>query len=567
MSLKLKISLGVIIIITLIMVTSLFLIQSDFEKRVNEKITAQFQSSRNIFNRFLQRDVELLSQAISITTFGSTFSENLRTRDEATILVAIADAHFQVGGIFDIMIVTDFNYNTIAFFDAFATDSTENLVGRNFADHPAIQDLYSTSEDAAFQLRTLLIGSKLYQVYADEVATELGTQGFVIIGREVNNTMADDLQRSLNTDFSFFLDKRAVGSSLQRQKRLALEEYINGIDSLNKVVLSDSAVSRQTSLDNEQFLINFQEMDAANHAYYVQAVSYDKEFETFAGVQMLIIAIGAFGIVIGILYSVFFGNRITNPVQKLVWAVGEIEQENYNVNVDVQSTDEIGRLSKAFNEMARGLGERFELLKFVSKNTISMIQNKGVGNLKLGGERKYLTMFFSDIRGFTAFSEKRQPEEVIEMLNLYLRRQAEIVHKYGGDIDKFVGDELMAIFEGKDAELNSVLCAYEIQHRISKLNEEFQNDIFVGIGINAGDVVSGNMGSEDRIDHTVLGNHVNLAARLCSKAGPTQTIISESVYNALEDKSIASPLEPIEVKGISEPVQIYEVHYSKEQIS
>ena len=93
-------------------------------------------------------------------------------------------------------------------------------------------------------------------------------------------------------------------------------------------------------------------MDRNNEAYYVQAVSYDKEFETFAGVQNLIITIGVFGIVIGILYSIFFGSKMTNPLKKLVWAVEEIEKENYNVNVDVTSTDEIGALSKTFEGFA-----------------------------------------------------------------------------------------------------------------------------------------------------------------------------------------------------------------------
>lgn len=172
-----------------------------------------------------------------------------------------------------------------------------------------------------------------------------------------------------------------------------------------------------------------------------------------------------------------------------------------------------------------------------------------------------MTVFFSDIRGFTAFSEKVDPEVVVDMLNVYLRHQAEIVGKYQGDIDKFVGDELVAVFQGEHMLENTILCALEIQDKMASLLKEHPEwELGVGIGINTGEVVMGAMGSETRMDFTILGDHVNLGARLCSSAAPGQILVSEHVYKHIADLAGVrfNRLEPIAVKGKAEPVRIYE---------
>jgi adenylate cyclase len=155
---------------------------------------------------------------------------------------------------------------------------------------------------------------------------------------------------------------------------------------------------------------------------------------------------------------------------------------------------------------------------------------------------------------------------VVEMLNTYLRHQAYIVKKYNGDIDKYVGDELVAVFQGPDMEENAVRCSVEIQQKMRLLTEERPEwNIAIGIGINTGDVVMGAMGSEDRMDYTILGDTVNLGARLCSAADRGRTIMSESTYEAvrhLDDLEIVA-LDPIQVKGKTAPIQIYEAKGSK----
>jgi len=208
-----------------------------------------------------------------------------------------------------------------------------------------------------------------------------------------------------------------------------------------------------------------------------------------------------------------------------------------------------------------GLKERFMMSKFVSSSTVQMIRAEK-GEVRLGGDRRNVTVFFSDIRGFTAFSESVEPEVVIDLLNKYLSKQAAIVSKHNGIIDKYVGDEVVAIFEGEDMVDQAVLCAVEIQREIAELNKANAEDIRVGIGINTGMAIVGNVGSNERMDHTVLGNNMNLGARLCSIAQPGQIIISESSWRLLKTKEVRTKtLDVVSMKGMSRPMQTYEVVY------
>jgi adenylate cyclase len=212
--------------------------------------------------------------------------------------------------------------------------------------------------------------------------------------------------------------------------------------------------------------------------------------------------------------------------------------------------------------MVVGLNERFQLAKFVSVGTMTAIRGADYQGVKLGGEKRLATMLFCDIRGYTAFAERRDPETVVEVLNLYFQEQAEIVAAHRGDIDKFVGDQIVAVFQGEDMVRNAVGCALAMQAKIDELGRAHPDwALDVGIGINAGEVIVGAMGSKNRMDYTVLGDHVNLAARLCSHARPGQTLVTASAYAAIADcpEFSAEALAPIAVKGKREPVPVYQV--------
>jgi len=205
---------------------------------------------------------------------------------------------------------------------------------------------------------------------------------------------------------------------------------------------------------------------------------------------------------------------------------------------------------------------------YLSKEVINELMDDP-SRLKLGGERRNISVFFSDVRGFTNFSESHQPEEVVARLNEILTAQVGVVFKYNGTLDKFVGDELMAFFGAPgiqhkdDHPLVAVRVAVEIQETMQKLQaqwlKESNDPLYIGIGINTGDMVVGNMGSAERMDFTVIGDNVNLAARLCSAAGKGEIIISGATYTLVKDHIEAVRLEPIMVKGKANPIEIYKV--------
>ncbi len=185
--------------------------------------------------------------------------------------------------------------------------------------------------------------------------------------------------------------------------------------------------------------------------------------------------------------------------------------------------------------------------------------------LKLGGEKRYCTFLFTDVRGFTSLSETLEPEQVTYIMNKALTAQQKAVQKYGGMIDKYIGDAMMAIFSAPldldKHEEKALLCALEIQNNMKILNQELDiegiSPIQIGIGINSGFAVVGNMGSNTRFDYTAIGDAVNVAARLESgtKAAGVDLLIGETTENALEFDLI--PLKPLEAKGKKEKLQVY----------
>jgi adenylate cyclase len=206
--------------------------------------------------------------------------------------------------------------------------------------------------------------------------------------------------------------------------------------------------------------------------------------------------------------------------------------------------------------------------KFVSKTVVDELL-KSPEKLKLGGEKKKVTVFFSDIRGFTTMSERMTPELLVDHLNYYLQEMTDIVIKYDGTLDKYVGDEIMAFWGApipqQDHALRCCKAALEMMSKLNDMNkawtQEKMDPINIGIGINSGDMIVGNVGSSSRMDYTLIGDMVNLGARLegTNKIYGTNIIISEYTYDEVMEHVIVRELDLIKVKGKEKPVKIYEL--------
>ena len=212
---------------------------------------------------------------------------------------------------------------------------------------------------------------------------------------------------------------------------------------------------------------------------------------------------------------------------------------------------------------------------YVSSSVVNEML-KHPDQLKLGGDKKDLTVLFSDIRGFTTISEGLSPEKLVHLLNEYLTIMTDVVFKYEGTLDKYMGDAIMAVYgaplERPNHPSNACHSALEMMEALGKLNEKWigegKKPLDIGIGINTGMMMVGNMGSEQRFDYTVMGDAVNLGSRLegANKDYKTNILISESTYERVKDEFYCMELDMVQVKGKTLPVKIYQL-LSHKQLS
>jgi len=296
--------------------------------------------------------------------------------------------------------------------------------------------------------------------------------------------------------------------------------------------------------------------------YQVTLFSLKAFYQLLREVQVIVLAFGILAVLFGIILSLLMSHQIARPLTLLSKGVEEVQKGNLEVQVEVRSRDEFGRLGQAFNRMTEGLA-----LKEKYRSVLGKVTDPGVaealisGKLALGGELREASILFCDIRSFTAMTEQKPPEEVVEMLNEHMTALTRVSYEYGGVVDKFVGDEIMVLFgvpaHSPKAADNAAACACAMMQERQKLNEKSHWSFEIGIGIATGEVLAGCMGSEDRLNYTVLGERVNLAARLCAAAAPGQVLIDPVTSQLLSDSFSFNPAAPISLKGFSRVMQPY----------
>ncbi len=245
------------------------------------------------------------------------------------------------------------------------------------------------------------------------------------------------------------------------------------------------------------------------------------------------------------------------------WAI-QVSSGDLGVRCAISSKDEIGRLADVFNYMLDEIVSRYQLEKFVSKETVDLVRSKKMKDILLGGhKRRSYAFLFSDVRGFTTFSEKNDPDFVIQVLNEYFEIQARIIKKYKGDIDDYVGDQIMAHFGGSNKCDNAIHAAIEIVRVIEKFNEDRKSKgmafFEVGIGLHVGNVIVGSIGASFRMDYACVGDVVNTASRLCSSAKPMEILASKEIVESSRKDFKFEEIEPLALKGKEKPFEVYRI--------
>lgn len=273
---------------------------------------------------------------------------------------------------------------------------------------------------------------------------------------------------------------------------------------------------------------------------------------------------GLLGLLAASFIAAWVSHGLTVPLREIARGTAAIQAGRYDTRVAVRTRDEVGDVGIAFNEMAAGLA-----LKEKYRSVLDKVSDPGVaaalmqGELALGGERRRACVLFCDIRGFTPLTQDMDPREVIQLLNEHFTPLAKIIARHHGVVDKYVGDLVMAVFGApvsRDSDVeDAVACALEMTRARLDLNENNPRPIRIGIGLAAGDMVAGCMGSADRLNYTVLGERVNLAARLCSRAAPMEILADAETLAMAGPRIRAESIGSIELKGFSQAIDTHRI--------
>tara|TARA_Y100000768_G_scaffold212868_1_gene160413 strand:+ start:4955 stop:6730 length:1776 start_codon:yes stop_codon:yes gene_type:complete len=417
--------------------------------------------------------------------------------------------------------------------------ATRNQVPLIWIGIPILRDKYQTVTHIA---SVFIKQESLQKSYQDNGNYEL----FVL--DELGNTLAHPNEEYVVNKKSFALDtlfKKASQSQLNSTQMIITKNKKRFLEAFAKSQFGPYIIS---SIAEES---------------YIGPIQFVKKQSTFILVAVLFLSI---------VVITFFSNTLILPIEKLLSFTKEISQGNFDLDIakNISSNDEVGVLASAFDEMTYGLKERDKIKNAMDKfHGAAITEDMLSGEVNLRGSSKDVVVFFSDIRSFTKYSESRSAEEVVSMLNEYMDVMVKCIYKHNGIVDKFVGDAIMAVWGVPTAsELdvkNAVNACLDMRVELEKLNQNRikrgEDPIMIGMGLNYGKVISGTVGSEDRMEYTVIGDTVNTAARIeaSTKSFGTDLLISENVYNAVAKDFIFSEAGKVQAKGKSDSLKLIKV--------
>ena len=289
---------------------------------------------------------------------------------------------------------------------------------------------------------------------------------------------------------------------------------------------------------------------------------------------LLLSAVAAmlFSLCLAVGLAVVESRRVTRPLTVVCDAVRAVGQGKLDTRVDIEGSDEFAELAGAINEMVVGLRQREDLrstlVRYVSREVADDILASGK-MAEIKGERRKITVLFADVRGFTSLSENMSPEEVVSFLNEYFDKMIDAIFRYKGTLNKFLGDGLMAMFgapaDDPYQEEHAIRAALEMQQSVQDLGEKFRRrhgvEFRIGIGINTGVAVVGNIGSTQRMDYTAIGDTVNTASRLETKTKELMVdiLVSDYTHVAVRNLFRFKKGTLLQVKGKADPIQVFSV--------
>lgn len=520
-------------------------------RSVNEQIENDLRTTGRVFRRFVADRVGQLILSATLLSGDFAFKQAYADGDRETLYSAVRNLQeHRIGA--DVMMLADAeDYSVII-------DTLHPELGSVEFGFP---ELIEASEDTGQPTTSLTtIDGRLYRlVVVPLLAPE--PVAWIAIGLLVDDEFAREVKELTQTEISFVAreargDWSVVSTTLAPASRDELPRELaklsnapERIESLT--VAGERYVVLTAPLDEDVVVVLQRSLDDA-------LAPSRRLYRVLAILTAASLGLSIFGVVI-------IARTITQPVRELARSTRKIERGDYQHQITIAQRDEIGQLADAFNRMTRGIAA---FQRYVPTELVRTLIARGIESKP---QARVATILFTDIQGFTSLGEELSPNRLFKLLNEYFSVISKPIEKYKGVITQFQGDAILAVFnvptDDPDHAANAVRAALEIQDLLA--DRVFLDGIRLTtrVGINTGNVVAGSVGSEDRVNYTVHGDAVNLAARLeaLNKRYGTRVILSRSTADLVCDRFPCEPMGEIAVRGKQSSVEVYSVEPSGER--
>lgn len=531
-------------------------IRAAIEQVAREKIQEELQVGQRVFKRLLDQNSQQLVEATSVLTYDFGFREAIATRDQPTILSALGNhaRRIKANG------MTLVGLDNVVVADTLIAESA----GKPFLHPELITEAQQFGRASAIRQH----GEKVYQLVVVPVLAPLPIS-WVAMAFVIDDQLARELQRITGLDVSFVglpadgpprVAASTVGQLIRQQLLFDRSLYSErqGTASFARDAVGDTFQMLTVELATTQAV--------SVHAVLQRALS--EHMVPYGRLQVILMFLSAFSLAITLVGAMRIARRITKPVTQLANAARLMSKGEYAQTIDTAQGDEIGELASAFNTMAKGMAERDTVRDILGKVASQAVAEQLLSQqIELGGEEREVTVLFADIRNFTALCESLTPTRTLALLNRYLTEINTVIEANDGVIDKYTGDGVMALFGAPIARTDdagrAMQAAMTIVARIAQLGRQLADEGLphpdIGIGINTARVIAGNIGSPSRLNYTVLGDGVNLAARLEGLTKRYQVpIVAGEATRARLGHLTWRELDKVRVKGKTVPVRIYQ---------
>ena len=540
-------------LLTLLQSVTYLVVRDANRQHALAQIESSLRAGAQVFEKLIEQRNQQITSAAAILSRDHAFQETFAgaDQDRATTLSALESLQGRVKA--DVVLIASLDKELL--FDI----RRPELHGVPFPFPKLIDKAEATESTYAF----VLLDNELYAMAVTPLLAP-DPIAWLCPGFRIDDNFAREIKVYTDLEITFLSGQNSFGTTFDEKRRAALMSILRGSALPAKQIV-------ELGITGETFLSYSVPLPTENgNAIALLQRSLDKELVPYLRLEHTYLSLALLGLAVSAALGIWIARGVSRPVLQLAEGAREIAAGNYQYRVELKQEDELGSLTASFNQMSEGLAERDRvrdlLGKVVSPEVAAELLRKDVA---LGGEERQVTVLFSDLRNFTGMSEALSPQEMLGILNDYFTRMGAIVENHGGVVDKYIGDALMALFGAPlgnpdDAD-RAMKTALEMTEALDDLNRQWHKcglpTIGVGIGINTDVVVAGNMGSERRLNYTVIGDGVNLASRLegltKTPEYETRIIISGSTLAEARERYCTRRLGEVAVKGKQKPTEIF----------